>query len=110
MEPGADNGVSRQSAIGGRTGEGAGIEPPVGGSIFEAQRGALNSVGAGPESVVIPCVAALRNIEGATASHGGDPAEGPAAEDKSLGPFPGFREGNFPNIAHHQPVTLIIDT
>src|SRR4029453_13653696 len=43
-------------------------------------------------------------------SQGRDAAEGPAAEDKALGAFPGFREGNFPNVAQHEPGALIIET
>src|ERR1051326_7406120 len=110
METGADNGVPRRSAVSGRSGKGTGIEPCIGGSGFETGRDALNGVGAGPQSVVVPCVAGLGDIEGSPACHGDDAAKGPAAQDKSLGAFPGFRKGDFPKIAQNQPVALIVYT
>src|SRR6476661_10589466 len=110
MEPRADNGVSRRGAIGGRTGKCARVEPGIGSSLVEAGRDALDGVGTRPQGVIVPCISTLGNIERATASQSCDAAEGPAAEDKALGAFPGFREGNFPNVAQHEPVALIIKT
>src|SRR5204863_1154707 len=86
------------------------VEPGGGGSVFEARRCALDGVGPWPECVVVPCVAALENIEGPATGHGDDTAHGPAAEDQALGPLPGLREGNLPNVAQHEAVALIIDT
>src|SRR5947207_6939774 len=80
VETRSDHGVSRRRAVRGRTGEGVRVEPGGGGSVFEAGCCALDGVGPWPERVVVPCVAALENIERPSTGHGDERGYGPAAE------------------------------